>query len=49
MLMPLSFSCASRSEATYLSPKPMRLALTRLWCTASPTIADTGSDSAKCV
>ena len=49
ILTPFSFSCASISDATYLSPKPIRFALTRLWCTASPTIADTGSDSAKCV
>ena len=49
VVTPANFSCASTSDATYLSPKPSRLALTRLWCTASPTIAGTGSDSAKCV
>ena len=46
---PASFSCASTSEATYLSPNPSRFAVTRLWCTASPTMHGTGSDSARCV
>ena len=46
---PASFSCASISEGTYFSPNPSRFAITRLWCTASPMIAGTGSDSAKCV
>jgi hypothetical protein len=36
IVTPQSFSCASTSEATYLSPNPRRFALTRLWCTASP-------------
>ena len=49
IVTPASFSCASISDGTYLSPSPIRLALTRRWCTASPTMADTGSDSAKCV
>src|SRR5204863_9054104 len=49
MLMLPSFSCASTSDAMYLSPKPSRLALTMLWCTASPTIAGEGSASTKCV
>jgi len=46
---PASFSCASISDATYLSPNPRRFAVTRLWCTASPTMHGTGSDSARCV
>ena len=37
---PLSFSCASISDGTNLSPKPISVAFTRLWCTASPTMDD---------
>ncbi len=49
MVTPASFSCASISDAMYLSPNPSRFALTSVWWTASPTIAETGSDSARCV
>ncbi len=40
MVTPASFSCASISDAMYLSPNPSRFALTSVWWTASPTIAD---------
>ena len=46
---PVSFSCASISDGTYLSPKPSAFAVTRLWCTASPTIDGSIIDSVKCV
>ena len=46
---PVSFSCASISDGTYLSPKPSALAVTRLWCTASPMIDGSIIDSVKCV
>ncbi len=46
---PVSFSCASISEGTYLSPKPSALAATRLWCTASPITEGSIIDSVKWV
>ncbi len=47
ILMFASFSCASISDATYLSPNPSRFALMRLWCTASPRACPCPRSSAR--
>ena len=49
MSRPLSFCCASISDGTYLSPKPRALAMTSVWCVASPMIDGSIIDSAKWV